>query len=110
MAKRVGMIIGIKPERIAEYEALHADSHPGVRDLLREAHITNFSIFIRQLDDQRHYLFAFYDYTGENYEADMAKLAAEPRNKAWLAMTDPMQIPLSGGTSWALMKEIYHND
>jgi len=32
--KRVGMVIGIKPEKIAQYKELHADSNHGVRDLL----------------------------------------------------------------------------
>ena len=32
--RRVGMVIGIKPEKISAYKALHADSNSGVRDLL----------------------------------------------------------------------------
>jgi len=107
--KRIGMVIRLKPERIAEYQRLHADSNPGVRDLLRKANIRNFSIFLRQLDDGQYYLFGYYEYTGSNYDADMAKLAAEPRNKEWLLVTDPMQIPLKGEKSWAMMEEVYHN-
>ena len=42
VTKRIGMIIGIKPEAIKQYKALHADSNPGVRDLLSEAHMENF--------------------------------------------------------------------
>jgi L-rhamnose mutarotase len=107
--RRIGMVIRIKPERIAEYKKLHADSNRGVRDLLGKANIRNFSIFLRQLDDGQYYLFGYYEYTGNNYEAAMAKLAAEPRNKEWLLVTDPMQIPLKGENSWALMEEVYHN-
>ncbi len=107
--KRVGMVIRIRPEKVAEYKRLHADSNPGVRDLLRRANIRNFSIFLRQLDDGQYYLFGYYEYSGDNYEGDMAKLAAEPRNKEWLAVTDPMQIPLRGERSWAVMEEVYHN-
>jgi L-rhamnose mutarotase len=107
--KRVGMVIRIRPEKIAEYKKLHADSNPGVRDLLRKANIRNFSIFLRQLDDCQYYLVGYYEYVGDNYEGDMDKLAAEPRNKEWLAVTDPMQIPLQGEKSWAMMEEVYHN-
>ena len=39
----------------------------------------------------------------------MAKLAAEPRNQAWLKVTDAMQIPLTGEKSWAKMKSVYYN-
>jgi len=107
--KRVGMVIRIKPEKIAEYKRLHADANPGVRDLLRKAHIGNFSIFLRQLDDGQYYLFGYYEYVGSEYEADMLKLDAEPRNKEWLSVTDAMQIPLKGEKSWARMEEVYHN-
>ena len=55
-AKRVGMVIGIKPDQIEAYKDLHAG--PGVRDLLRQAHIHNFSIYLRQLDDGKYYEFA----------------------------------------------------
>lgn len=110
MAKRVSMIIAIKPDQIEAYKQLHAGSNPGVRDLLTKANMRNFSIFIRRLDDGRHYLFGYYEYTGSNYEADMAGLASEPRNKEWLSITGAMQAPLDGESSWAIMDEVYHND
>jgi len=108
--RRVGMVIGIKPEKFDEYKALHADSQPGVRDLLTKYHVHNFSIFVQKLADGHDYLFGYYEYVGDDYEADMAKLAAEPRNIEWLKLCDPCQQPLSGKASWAIMEEIYHND
>jgi len=108
-AQRIGMVIGIKPDRISAYEALHAASNAGVRDLLTKYHMHNFSIFIHQLDDGNYYLFGYYEYTGTDYKADMAKLGAEPRNQQWLSTTDPLQSPLSGEKSWAKMQEVYHN-
>ena len=102
------MVIGIKPDQIEAYKDLHAG--PGVRDLLRQAHIYNFSIFLRQLDDGKYYEFAHYEYVGDDYTADMAWLAAQPANQAWLALCDPMQIPLTGGSSWAEMTKIYYNE
>ncbi len=107
--KHVGMVIGIKPEKIAEYKELHADSNPGVRDLLNKYHMHNFSIFLHEIDG-KYYEFGYYEYTGKDFEADMAKLAAEPRNKEWLAICDPMQIPLEGYDSWAEMELVYRND
>lgn len=107
--QRIGIVIGIKPDRISAYEALHAASNPGVRDLLEKYHMHNFSIFIQKLDGGQYYLFGYYEYMGTDYKADMEKLAAEPRNKKWLSMTDPMQIPLAGESSWKTMSEVYHN-
>ncbi len=108
--KRIGMLIGIRPDRIAAYKALHAASNPGVRDLLRRYHMKNFSIYLRQLDDGNDYLFGYYEYDGGDYEGDMARLAAEKRNMEWLSVTDPMQKPLRGQKSWTQMEEVYHND
>src|SRR5271168_1544284 len=108
--QRIGMLIGIKPDRIAAYEALHAASNPGVRDLLNKYHMHNFSIYIQTMDDGKYYLFGYYEYTGTDYKGDMEKLAAEPRNQQWLSLTAPMQVPLAGEQAWAMMKEVYHND
>ena len=107
--QRVGMVIGIKADQISAYEALHAASNSGVRDLLAKYHMHNFSIYMRQLDDGKYYLFGYYEYTGTDYKAEMEKLGTESRNRKWLSVTDPMQIPLSGEHSWAMMKEVYHN-
>jgi L-rhamnose mutarotase len=108
--KRVGMVIKIKPECIEEYKAVHADSNYGVRDLLIEANMRNFSIFLHQLDDGNWYEFGYYEYTGDDFEADMAKLDKHPRNIEWLKVCDPMQIPLEGYDSWAEMEQVYYND
>jgi L-rhamnose mutarotase len=107
--QRVGMVIGIKADQIGAYEALHAASNPGVRDLLERYHMHNFSIYMRQLDDGKYYLFGYYEYTGADYKVDMEKLGAEPRNQKWLSVTAPMQVPLPGEQAWAMMKEVYHN-
>lgn len=107
--KRVGMVIGLKPDKIAEYKELHADSNHGVRDLLTKYNMRNFSIYLHQIDG-KWYEFGYYEYVGDDFEADMAKLDAEPRNKAWLEICDPMQIPLQGEKSWTVMEEVYRND
>jgi L-rhamnose mutarotase len=107
--KRVGMVIKIKPDRLEEYLALHSDSKAGVRDLLIKYNLRNFSIFMTQLEDSNYYEFGYYEYWGNDFEADMKMLEAEPRNKAWLKLCDPMQIPLEGSISWKEMKRIYTN-
>jgi L-rhamnose mutarotase len=106
---RIGMIIGIKPDKISAYEALHAASNQGVRDLLDKYHMHNFSIYIHKMDETHYYLFAYYEYTGNNYKQDMDTLAREPRNIAWLSKTDAMQIPLASERSWTKMQEVFHN-
>ncbi len=106
---RIGMVIGVRDDRIAEYRAVHADDHPGVRDLLAEANMHNFSIFVTRFPDGNHYLFGYYEYSGVDYDADMKNLGDHKRNKEWLAMTDPMQIPFPGHDSWRPMDQVYFN-
>jgi hypothetical protein len=48
------MMIGMRPDRISGYEALHAASHQGVRDLLEKYHMRNSSIFIHKFEDDRY--------------------------------------------------------
>ncbi len=107
--KRVGMVIRLREDMIEEYKRLHADDNEGVRDLLSKYNMRNFNIFLHRLDDGNYYEFGYYEYVGDNFEEDMKKLAAEPRNKAWLEVCDPMQIPLEGYEGWAEMERVYFN-
>ena len=71
--KRVGMVIRLKPECVEEYRRLHADSNPGVRDLLAKYHMRNFSIFLHQIGGEW-YEFGYYEYDGGDFDADMKAL------------------------------------
>lgn len=105
--RRFGMVIRLRDEAAEAYKALHAGA--GVRDLLTEANILNFNIFLHRLPDGSLYEFGYYEYVGNDYSADMAKLAAHPRHIEWLALCDPMQLPLPGQTGWTAMEQIYFN-
>jgi L-rhamnose mutarotase len=107
--KRVGMVVQLNDEHMDAYKKLHADSNPGVRDLLTKYNMANFSIFLHEIDG-KWYEFGYYEYVGDDFEADMAALDAEPRNKEWLKICDPMQIPLEGETGWAEMERVYFNE
>ena len=69
--KRIGMVVGIKPEIIAKYRRFHADSNAGVRDLLAKYHMHNFSIFLQPIEG-KWYEFGYYEYSGNDFDADMA--------------------------------------
>ncbi len=107
--RRVGMVIGLKPEMIQKYKEVHDDSNPGVRDLLNKYHKHNFSIFIQQIEG-KWYEFGYYEYTGDDLEGDRAKQSKEERNIEWMKMCDPMQIPLEGARGWTRMEMVFHND
>lgn len=107
---RIGQIVKVKPEYVEQYQSLHADSNPGVRHLLKKYNMRNFSIYLEQFPDGNWYEFGYYEYWGDDFEGDMAKLDAEPENIKWLEMCDPMQEGISEGQNgWKQMKRVYFN-
>ena len=111
--KRYGMVIGLRPEKIEEYKKLHAAVWPGVLMMIKQCHIDNYSIYLRQLDDGRHYLFSYFEYNGADFAADMAKMAADPTTQEWWALCKPCQQPLKNRAPeewWAGMEEVFHAD
>jgi L-rhamnose mutarotase len=106
--ERYGMVIKVKPEKLAEYKALHADPWPEVLEMIRQCNIRNYSIYLKD-----GYLFSYFEYVGDDFEADMAKMAADPKTQAWWQLTDPCQEPLESraeGEWWARMQEVFHAD
>lgn len=43
--KRVGSIIGVRPEKLEEYKRLHANVWPGVLEMIKACNIRNYSIY-----------------------------------------------------------------
>jgi L-rhamnose mutarotase len=87
--KRIGSVIGVKPDQIAEYERIHAEVWPGVLATLKRANVSKFSIFRFE-----NMLFSYMEYTGKDYEADMALISADPVTQEWWKVTAPMQNPV----------------
>ena len=111
--KRYGWIIGVKEEKIDEYKKLHANVWLDVLDMIRQCNIRNYSIYMRKLPDGKNYLFSYLEYVGEDFDADMAKMAADPTTQKWWEVCKPCQEPLPDkdeGQWWADMEEVFHCD
>ena len=111
--QRFGWVIGLRAEKIDEYKRLHAAAWPDVLRMIRECNLGNYSIYLRRLDDGRHYLFSYLEYTGDDFAADMAKMAADPTTQQWWKLCKPCQEPLADrapGEWWATMEEVFHVD
>lgn len=109
--RRVASVIGLNEERAEEYKRLHAAVWPDVLRRIAESHIRNYSIHLRRLDDGRLYLFSYYEYVGEDYDADMAAMAADPATQRWWDVCMPCQQPLEvrrEGEWWADMEEVFY--
>ncbi len=107
------MVIGIRAEKIDEYKRLHAAAWPDVLKRIQQCNIRNYSIYLRRLDDGQYYLFSYFEYTGTNFQADMAAMAADETTQRWWALCKPCQQPLKGRAAdewWADMEEVFHCD
>jgi L-rhamnose mutarotase len=109
MTRRFGMVCRLRPERRQEYLDLHAAVWPAVDAMSTECGIRNFTIFIRG-----DVLFGYYEYVGDDYEADQARLHEDPVSQEWWALTDPCQYGFDAdapeGVRWQEMDEVSHLD
>jgi L-rhamnose mutarotase len=104
--KRYAKVIQVKPEKLAEYEQLHANCWEGVCKKIAECNITNFSIHYGG-----GYLFSYYEYVGTDYEADMLKMAQDETTQKWWEFTDSCQDPVSwakDGEWWSDLREVFY--
>lgn len=113
MLRRVHSVTGLKKERAEFYVKLHANAWPGVLRRIRDSNIRNYSVALKEIEGKL-YLFSYFEYVGDNYEADMAKIAADPETQRWWKETDPCQIPLpdakAEGKIWSFAKEVFYTN
>ena len=109
--KRCGSVVALKPEKVEEYKRLHRDVWSGVLEAIHDANLRNYSIFLRQLMDGRHYLFSYFEYVGSDFEADMKTIADDPVTQEWWAVCVPCLELLPDrqeGEIWSPMEEVFH--
>ncbi len=107
--QRMGMVIGVKKDKIEEYKRLHADCWPEILDGLTAANVKNYSIFLWEPDGL---LFGYWEYHGTDFEADMKSIAEKEVTRRWWALCGPCQSPLPDrrpGEHWAMMEEVFHH-
>ena len=104
---RYGMVLRVRPEHFEEYRRQHAAVWPGVLQQITDSKVTNYSIFHRE-----GWLFSYFEYRGDDFAADMKRMAASPETQRWWALMEPMQDPLptrGPGEWWARMEEVFHH-
>jgi L-rhamnose mutarotase len=102
------MVIGLKPEAEEKYKQYHAAVWPDVLKMIQQCNIRNYSIYLKD-----HILYSYFEYCGEDFAADMAKMAADKTTQEWWAIMEPMQAPVATrkpGEWWAEMEEVFHLD
>jgi L-rhamnose mutarotase len=89
--QRMGMVIGLKADKVEVYKRLHAAVWPEILAKISDCNIRNYSIYLRQPENL---MFSYFEYHGTDFAADMAKMAADPRTQEWWAVCMPCQDPL----------------
>ncbi|OAK93795.1 L-rhamnose 1-epimeras-like protein [Phaeosphaeriaceae sp. SRC1lsM3a] len=112
--RRIGQWLYLKAESIDAYKECHAAVWPEVLEQIKDSNISDYSIFLSL--HPRPMLFASFKYTGQSFDADMARMAANPKVQEWWAMTDGMQeSPIEGakgsaakGGWWGAGEEVFY--
>ena len=82
--KRYGQHATLKPEMVEEYVRLHSQVWPEVLQVIRECNQRNYSIYI-----DKNELFCYFEYTGNDYEADIQKMNESKVMQEWWKLTKP---------------------
>ena len=106
--QRFGQMIRLKPEKAGEYIKHHASVWPAVLRKITECNIVNYSIYFKD-----NILFSYFEYVGDDFDEDMAKMADDEVTQKWWDVVKPLMDPLDTrgpGEFWANMEEIFHLD
>lgn len=106
--KRIAQVIKLKPDQKSLYLQLHENVWKSVQQQIHASNIRNYSIFLHG-----DLLFSYFDYAGDDFQADMDRMAEHEETKLWWTLTDPCQEPVpeaQPGEWWHTLTEIFHQD
>ena len=95
----------LKPEKVEEYVKLHAEPWPEVLDIIRESNIRNYSISING-----NRLLTYYEYVGDDFEADNKKMDNDPYMQKWRSISSPCFKGHEEGRYYEGFTEIFYTD
>ena len=103
--ERVGFLLKVKPEHLAEYRERHKAVWPEMLDALRETGWTNYSLFL----SPEGLLFGYLE--TPDFEAAVAGMAKREVNERWQREMAPFFEDLDGGAADAgllRLDEVFH--
>ena len=103
--RRFGQHAMLKPECVEEYKRLHSAVWPNVLATIKKCNLQNYSIYIMGTD-----LFAYFEYVGSDYDADMACMEADPVTQEWWKHTKPCFARHDEKVYYSDMETIFHFD
>lgn len=111
--ERFAMVVGVREDKLDEYRALHADPWQGVLDQLDRCNVRNYSIWLCELRPGEHVLFGYFEYTGTDFAADMARMGEDETTRLWWERTAACQVPIPTAgpdEQWVMMEEVFYHE
>jgi L-rhamnose mutarotase len=108
IVKRIAQVIKVLPEKLALYRELHQNPWQSVTEQIAACNIRNYSIYLH--GDT---LFSYFEYVGDDYDADMAKMGEHEETRLWWSLTGPCQEKVkqaAEGEWWHVIEEVFHQD
>ena len=103
MKRRLCQRAFLKPGKVEEYVKLHSAVWPEVLKTIKECNLSNYSIHI--MDDM---VVSYFEYDGEDFDADMAKMESDPVTLEWWKYTKPCFQGHDDGVYYEAMEEIFY--
>jgi len=101
--KRLAFKMQLKKGQKSTYEKRHKEIWPELKQLLKEAGISEYSIF---LDEETHTLFAFQKVSGEGSSQDLGQ--TEIVQKWWDYMSDIMEVNPDNSPISVPLEEVFY--
>lgn len=104
--RRFGWVTRLVPTQREEYLELHREVWPQVEATITACGIRNYTIFVRG-----DVLFSYFEYVGDDYEADQARMAEDAVTQEWWTRTAPCQLPFDADSpepNWQPLDEVWH--
>jgi len=104
--KRVGFVLKVREDRLAEYKKHHQAVWPEMLEALRRTGWHNYSLFMRKDG----LLFGYFE-TPRDFQAALAGMAKEGVNSRWQEFMAPYFESLEGGRPDEMMlelEEVFH--
>ena len=102
MQQRIAFKMKVKAGAIEDYKKRHDELWPELYKLLKEAGISEYSIFY---DEETHILFAFQKQAGDKGSQDLGK--TEIVRRWWKYMSDIMETNPDNSPATTFLKEVF---
>jgi len=86
--RRFGCNAKIRPEKIDVYKRHHARHWPELTKALVDHYLRNLSAWVRELEPGEHYVFSYFEYSGDDFEGDFQHLADLSVSQKWHTTVD----------------------